>query len=290
MAPLPRAHGRARAMVKSGARGTATTAMQTSFRQVTSSSPAQERPRAAPCISMADYFMAGRAATMRVTDFSQPVTGRDLAEAGHRRCAIHSRSWRRRSTGSMVCSGGCRTRRTVWEERVDAMLNERRHPALTASTPVILQSTGSGRRSMSAVHVPRSAALCRRCREARCRRHAAGRYTPAAAAMTPPPRHWRSYTDDPLPTPAEALASPFAAFPSWFLRGRGRAGGGTSASRPSACVRGGVRSFIEWTRNGQLAELTSQSEGLLSPNQSRHRGHDRERSISGHGGRWVRLA
>ena len=27
---------------------------------------------------------------------------------------------------------------------------------------------------------------------------------------------------------------------------------GTSASRPSACVRGGVRSFIEWTRNGQL--------------------------------------
>ena len=36
--------------------------------------------------------------------------------------------------------------------------------------------------------------------------------------MTPPARHWRSYTDDPLPTPAEALAEPFAAFPSWFLR------------------------------------------------------------------------
>jgi hypothetical protein len=36
--------------------------------------------------------------------------------------------------------------------------------------------------------------------------------------MTPPPRHWRSYTDDPLPTPEEALAQPFAAFPSWFLR------------------------------------------------------------------------
>ena len=36
--------------------------------------------------------------------------------------------------------------------------------------------------------------------------------------MTPPPRRWRSYTDDPLPTPAEALAEPFAAFPSWFLR------------------------------------------------------------------------
>ena len=37
-------------------------------------------------------------------------------------------------------------------------------------------------------------------------------------AVTPPPRHWRSYGDDPLPTPAEALEEPFAAFPSWFLR------------------------------------------------------------------------
>ena len=36
--------------------------------------------------------------------------------------------------------------------------------------------------------------------------------------MTPPPRHWRSYDDGPLPTPQEALAQPFAAFPSWFLR------------------------------------------------------------------------
>jgi hypothetical protein len=36
--------------------------------------------------------------------------------------------------------------------------------------------------------------------------------------LTPPPRHWRSYTDDPLPTGLEALAEPFAAFPSWFLR------------------------------------------------------------------------
>ena len=33
-----------------------------------------------------------------------------------------------------------------------------------------------------------------------------------------PPRHWRSYGSDPLPTPAEALGEPFAAFPSWFLR------------------------------------------------------------------------
>ena len=31
-----------------------------------------------------------------------------------------------------------------------------------------------------------------------------------------PQRHLRSYGIDPLPTPAEALAEPFAAFPSWF--------------------------------------------------------------------------
>jgi hypothetical protein len=36
--------------------------------------------------------------------------------------------------------------------------------------------------------------------------------------VTPPARHWRSYGDEPLPTPAEALAEPFATFPSWFLR------------------------------------------------------------------------
>ena len=33
-----------------------------------------------------------------------------------------------------------------------------------------------------------------------------------------PKRHWRSYGTEPLPTPAEALDQPFAAFPSWFLR------------------------------------------------------------------------
>jgi len=31
-------------------------------------------------------------------------------------------------------------------------------------------------------------------------------------------RHWRSYGDDPLPAPAEALNEPFSAFPSWFMR------------------------------------------------------------------------
>jgi hypothetical protein len=38
-------------------------------------------------------------------------------------------------------------------------------------------------------------------------------------SRAPPKRHWRSYGDDPLPTGDEALAQPFGAFPSWFLRG-----------------------------------------------------------------------
>jgi hypothetical protein len=33
-----------------------------------------------------------------------------------------------------------------------------------------------------------------------------------------PERHWRYYGDDKLPTGAEALNEPFAAFPSWFMR------------------------------------------------------------------------
>ena len=37
-------------------------------------------------------------------------------------------------------------------------------------------------------------------------------------ARSVPQRHWRSDGTDPLPSPAEALAQPLAAFPSWFLR------------------------------------------------------------------------
>ena len=33
-------------------------------------------------------------------------------------------------------------------------------------------------------------------------------------SRAPPQRHWRSYGNDPLPTGAEALDEPFAAFPS----------------------------------------------------------------------------
>ena len=42
---------------------------------------------------------------------------------------------------------------------------------------------------------------------------------PAPMTRTPVPvRHRRTYGDYPLPTGAEALDEPFAAFPSWFLR------------------------------------------------------------------------
>ena len=42
---------------------------------------------------------------------------------------------------------------------------------------------------------------------------------PRAGQMSraPPKRHWRSYGNEPLPSGAEALDEPFAAFPSWFL-------------------------------------------------------------------------
>jgi hypothetical protein len=37
------------------------------------------------------------------------------------------------------------------------------------------------------------------------------------AFQAPPQRHWRSYGNE-LPTDQEAVAEPFRAFPSWFLR------------------------------------------------------------------------
>jgi hypothetical protein len=36
--------------------------------------------------------------------------------------------------------------------------------------------------------------------------------------MIPPRRHWRSDGTEPLPSGAEAMGEPFAAFPSWILR------------------------------------------------------------------------
>ena len=37
-------------------------------------------------------------------------------------------------------------------------------------------------------------------------------------AMNASRRHWRSDGTEPLPSGAEAMGEPFAAFPSWFLR------------------------------------------------------------------------
>ena len=37
-------------------------------------------------------------------------------------------------------------------------------------------------------------------------------------SRAPPRRHWRSYGNDVLPSGAEALDEPFAAFPAWFIR------------------------------------------------------------------------
>jgi hypothetical protein len=47
-------------------------------------------------------------------------------------------------------------------------------------------------------------------------RSSAGRQ--AMAGRKPPERYWRSYGDDPLPTGAEAMDEPFAAFPFWLMR------------------------------------------------------------------------
>jgi hypothetical protein len=40
----------------------------------------------------------------------------------------------------------------------------------------------------------------------------------AMAGRKRPERYWLSYGDDPLPTGAEAMDEPFAAFPSWLMR------------------------------------------------------------------------
>ena len=44
------------------------------------------------------------------------------------------------------------------------------------------------------------------------------RTSPMTARRPVPHRHWRSYGDAPLPSGAEVLDEPFAAFPSWFMR------------------------------------------------------------------------
>jgi hypothetical protein len=58
-----------------------------------------------------------------------------------------------------------------------------------------------------------------------------------------PKRHWRSHGNDPLPSGAEALDEPFAAFPSWFLQvtcercGQQRLSGETHFALPDMLIR-----------------------------------------------------
>ena len=90
-----------------------------------------------------------------------------------------------------------------------------------------------------------------------------------------PPRHWRSYIDAPLPTPAEALIEPFAVFRSWFLRiecdrcGKVRMLNGAHVTAGQRNMP--LRDFLARVRHegcgGQAlrAELLTGSEGVSSP-------------------------
>jgi hypothetical protein len=55
--------------------------------------------------------------------------------------------------------------------------------------------------------------------------------------------HWPNYGDDPLPTPAEALAAPLSAFPNWFLR--------------MECVRCGQERFTNATHMAAIWQSAS---------------------------------
>ena len=63
----------------------------------------------------------------------------------------------------------------------------------------------------------------------------------------PPQRHWRSYGNDPLPTGAEALLEPFAAFPG---AARGVKGGREFVP---------IQSFEYWEEKARLAEETAKA-------------------------------
>ena len=90
-----------------------------------------------------------------------------------------------------------------------------------------------------------------------------------------PPRHWRSYTDAPLPTPAEALIEPFAVFRSWFLRIECDRCGKVRMLNEAHVTTGQrnipLRDFLARARHegcgGQAlrAELLTGSEGVSSP-------------------------
>ena len=79
-----------------------------------------------------------------------------------------------------------------------------------------------------------------------------------------PKRHWRSYGNDPLPTPAEALAEPFAAFPRWFLRiACDRCGKDCMVNESHASWRGrAVRDILKRMRHDGCGGLPGRAELL----------------------------
>ena len=81
-----------------------------------------------------------------------------------------------------------------------------------------------------------------------------------------PRRHWRIYGDDPLPTPAEALAEPLSAFPSWFLRvERDRCGKLTMINEARCTQRQRampIRDFLARMRHDGCGGLAAKAEPL----------------------------
>ena len=75
-----------------------------------------------------------------------------------------------------------------------------------------------------------------------------------------PRRHWRSYGNDPLPSPAEALGEPFSAFPSWFLR-------------------------IECDRCGKVQMVNESARQMARPDAARHPRPDAPRRLRRAGGK-----
>ena len=87
-----------------------------------------------------------------------------------------------------------------------------------------------------------------------------------------PERYWRSYGDYPLPTGAEAIAQPFAAFPSWLMRitcdrcGKDRMFAETHFARRDLLLREIIRRMRHDGCGGRAgrAELITGTEGVTS--------------------------
>jgi hypothetical protein len=91
-------------------------------------------------------------------------------------------------------------------------------------------------------------------------------------SRTPPQRHWRSYSTEPLPTGQEALDEPLNAFPSWFLRVECDRCGQAQLVNQAHAPRGDmpIRTILDRMRHDGCggragkAELTAGVEGVSS--------------------------